>query len=393
MIRLNILGINNELWSFDLKKPIASTAITGKTSTSIYTGTETPDLRDTRFSLTINPLRDFGSEGGNSASQYYILYIIVISAILALILIAYTVYKCHTSPKYSTDGRNVLGSMEMDEKSSITTKAEFTTMFTSLKEEITYVSSDDALSLPAYKECSVHDFALTKQLNMTAGSTVYLAEFFFAQNNSPRRSEKIVVKMASSFNESVPLAKKKAFVQEVSIMQLLSRSGRTVEVLAYCINPLAILMHFYTLGNLQQYLQRVPFSFDKNQVTDTALIHDIALGLQEIHSFDIVHCDIKCVNIFLEKSQTDNARLKCVIGDFGVSQITSTKPLGVRAFDVSDARGISISYAAPELFTMMRTKLFTITMKSRDIYALAVVINEVLTRVDAWKINFRNVNK
>jgi NIMA (never in mitosis gene a)-related kinase len=83
---------------------------------------------------------------------------------------------------------------------------------------------------------------------------------------------------------------------------------------------LFILMEYAAGGDLQQKLNRYKVSrrhIEEGQIWLWA--YEIALGLKHLHKRKILHRDIKCMNIFLDK----NNRVK--IGDLGLSKILNDK--------------------------------------------------------------------
>ena len=99
-------------------------------------------------------------------------------------------------------------------------------------------------------------------------------------------------------------------------------------------SPAIIVMDFCTKGELTKYFKTHYDTFDPQSCLKQ-LLH----GLQYIHSFNIIHRDIKSDNIFV----TENSRRETVykIGDFGVSKIANSNG---KIFELGGTR----SLAAPE---------------------------------------------
>ena len=72
-----------------------------------------------------------------------------------------------------------------------------------------------------------------------------------------------------------------------------------------------------------------------------------------MHLKEVVHCDIKSANVLLKLSL--NNKLQAVITDFGVARLLSSRKVMVQEFKESRLNGLSLSYAAPEAITRLRT--------------------------------------
>ncbi|KAI3630523.1 hypothetical protein MIR68_011958 [Amoeboaphelidium protococcarum] len=109
-----------------------------------------------------------------------------------------------------------------------------------------------------------------------------------------------------------------------------------------------------------------------------------------MHSQHIVHCDIKPQNVLLDADE--NGWLVPILSDFGISSITDDTALLVSAFQVSWQRGLSLSYAAPELFVRFRSR-YTETspqiLKAADVYALSIIMLNMITRAKPWSVKQR----
>jgi eukaryotic-like serine/threonine-protein kinase len=92
------------------------------------------------------------------------------------------------------------------------------------------------------------------------------------------------------------------------------------------------------------------------------LVSQLCAGLSEAHHSGVVHGDLKSANIIL--SQHDDGSLRPVITDFGLAS-GATQPSG--------ALGGTPDYMAPELLRGQKTS------KASDIYALGVVLYEIVT--------------
>lgn len=111
-------------------------------------------------------------------------------------------------------------------------------------------------------------------------------------------------------------------------------------------------------GNVLSYTRKNP---DANRLR---LLVDVASGLKFLHRANLVHGNIRGSNILISESQPPRA----ILADFGLNTII---------FDPFSFTRTSINWTAPELLTPDNT-LYQPSIPS-DIYALAMVIYEVLT--------------
>jgi serine/threonine protein kinase len=65
--------------------------------------------------------------------------------------------------------------------------------------------------------------------------------------------------------------------------------------------------------------------------------------------------------------------------------VLSDKIIATKAFHVINLRGLSVPYAAPEAFKNFRSKIYVgADFKKYDIYSLACVIYETVSRRSPW---------
>lgn len=77
-------------------------------------------------------------------------------------------------------------------------------------------------------------------------------------------------------------------------------------------------MEYCDLGNLLHYQSKLPqrvFSFGEG----LRVLHQVMRGVEAIHQRNIIHRDLKCENIFLQKNK--NGSYTCKIGDFGLAKV------------------------------------------------------------------------
>ena len=169
--------------------------------------------------------------------------------------------------------------------------------------------------------------------------------------------------------------------------------GNFVKVYGYCVQPLVgLIMKYYELGTLDKFIenqcvanQRFPYS--KWTVVD--MLKQFLTGVRFMHENDIGHCDIKPSNILLDAS-LDETSLVPIISDFGVSQILNRQGAQVAGFQFSPVKGASVAFAGPEVLFQLHNRRFSQfytsqQLKAGDIYASAIVMYEMLTRLSAWE--------
>ncbi|KAJ7855358.1 kinase-like domain-containing protein, partial [Mycena leptocephala] len=97
-----------------------------------------------------------------------------------------------------------------------------------------------------------------------------------------------------------------------------------------------------------------------------SLILDVALGLQYLHKENVIHGDLKAVNILVTPSG------KACIADFGLSSITHAMTL-LFTTSTANGRGGTARYQAPELFQGGQNHF------GSDVYAFACVCYEIMS--------------
>ncbi|KAJ7367870.1 kinase-like domain-containing protein [Mycena albidolilacea] len=115
-------------------------------------------------------------------------------------------------------------------------------------------------------------------------------------------------------------------------------------------------------GDLKNFLNNASSNINRR-----ALIADVAKGLEYLHSNNVVHGDLKTVNIMVTPSG------RACIADFGLSSIVDELSLNIMFSSRSGWAG-TVRYQAPELLTSERSSHF-----GSDVYAFACVCYEILT--------------
>ncbi|KAJ7709206.1 kinase-like domain-containing protein [Mycena olivaceomarginata] len=132
--------------------------------------------------------------------------------------------------------------------------------------------------------------------------------------------------------------------------------------LYYLDNRLCLVSPWMENGNIMEFLRSEPA-----HPVRLSLILDVALGLQNLHKEEVVHGDLKGINILVTPSR------RACIADFGLSSIINAMTLRLTTSS-APARGGTARYQAPELFEAKAIKTF-----ETDIYAFGCVCYEILT--------------
>ncbi|KAK1221567.1 Rho guanine nucleotide exchange factor [Marasmius sp. AFHP31] len=126
------------------------------------------------------------------------------------------------------------------------------------------------------------------------------------------------------------------------------------------------------IGDLHHYLKETP----RDAVDHLSLAYDIAAGLAYLHSKEIVHGDLKGVNVLIKVDGSAS------IGDFGLSRIAESHTTRFTA-STSRPKG-TMRWISPELLDPESTSM---TSKSSDIYAYGCVCYEIF----AGNVPFHNL--
>ncbi|KAJ7821966.1 kinase-like domain-containing protein, partial [Mycena leptocephala] len=140
----------------------------------------------------------------------------------------------------------------------------------------------------------------------------------------------------------------------------------------YLDNRLCLVSPWMENGNIMKFLE-----INKPATgVRLSLILDVALGLQYLHNANVIHGDLKALNILVTPSG------KACIADFGVSSITHAMPL-LFTTTTANRRGGTARYQAPELFQEGWNHF------GSDVYAFACVCYEIMSGT----IPFREFSK
>jgi tRNA A-37 threonylcarbamoyl transferase component Bud32 len=127
---------------------------------------------------------------------------------------------------------------------------------------------------------------------------------------------------------------------------------------------LATVTEFMASGSLKKVLLRKEKFLDRCRRITLAM--DVAIGMEYLHSKDIIHFDLKCDNLLVNLN--DPSRPICKVADFGLSKVKQTTM-------VSGGMRGTLPWMAPEMLewssNMVSTKV--------DVYSFGIIMWEILT--------------
>ncbi|KAF8145830.1 hypothetical protein K438DRAFT_1922282, partial [Mycena galopus ATCC 62051] len=156
--------------------------------------------------------------------------------------------------------------------------------------------------------------------------------------------------------------------QKADIEALLKEFGREALIWRQLCHPnllpsrLCLVSPWMENGNVMEFLKNEP----PNTNHRLSLILDVALGLDYLRNQNVVHGDLKAINILVTPSR------RACIADFGLAHIASTMTLRF-AHSTSNVRGGTMRYLAPELFKPSPRHF------GSDVYAFASTCYEIMT--------------
>ncbi len=174
-------------------------------------------------------------------------------------------------------------------------------------------------------------------------------------------NEEVAIKQLKSMDDE----HREQFLHEVRVWQQ-SDFPRIVHLYGICIppNPYCMVMAYMKHGSLYSLLQRETVSLKQSE----CLAKDIASGLAFIHSKNIIHCDIKSLNILISK---EDGMYRAHLADFGLSKFQD-KTSGSHIVG-------SLYWLAPEILDKGAYS------KHSDMWAYGMVLYELITAQIPYK--------
>ncbi|KAF9260005.1 hypothetical protein L218DRAFT_932993 [Marasmius fiardii PR-910] len=176
----------------------------------------------------------------------------------------------------------------------------------------------------------------------------------------------VCLKVIRAFETSDVQQILKDYMQEAVIWRQLNHQNVLPFMGAYYLDSeqkqLALVSPWMERGNLVQYLKNTPVK----DVDHDLLAHDVACGLCYLHQANIVHADLKGLNVLITPD------LRACLADFGLARVSATQLL---LTETSRSKGTT-RWLSPELLNPGPS---CHPSKESDIYAYACVCYEIYT--------------
>jgi hypothetical protein len=165
------------------------------------------------------------------------------------------------------------------------------------------------------------------------------------------------------------------FRREVHFMIGL-RDTNIVCLLAFALDPRALVMELVLGGDLYTYLHKSPLEAPLDEPLRLKVAWDVAAGMRYLHGVNppVVHRDLKSPNILLASHDAE-AVVVAKVTDFGLS----VRDFGGAVRDGADRAVTNPTWLAPEV---LLSNSFT---TASDVYAFGLVLWELQTRAHPWE--------
>jgi hypothetical protein len=187
---------------------------------------------------------------------------------------------------------------------------------------------------------------------------------------------KVMVERADSADgKGVDASAFAEFRREVHFMIGL-RDTNIVCLLAFALDPRALVMELVLGGDLYSYLHKSPLDAPLGEPLRLKVAWDVAAGMRYLHGVNppVVHRDLKSPNILLA-SHDPEAVVVAKVTDFGLS----VRDFGGAVRDGADRAITNPTWLAPEV---LLSNSFT---TASDVYAFGLVLWELQTRQHPWE--------
>ena len=246
------------------------------------------------------------------------------------------------------------------------------------------------LSIPVFLELKWGlDYVQGSFLTKGGGGELYLCSALNSSVAAMSHQQPLIVKrVADNFGQLTEQAKA-GFWQEVSMMWKFRDHRFFAKLYGYSMAPACMLMKYYEMGDLADWItgkgRSSVYPYTKWRLVK--IYKEFVSAIWFMHAQGLLHSDIKPANVLLDiDAQTRD--MFPVVTDFGISRVVSDAAMLVKAFERSNLRGLSISYAAPEVLFCFRQRIHNqnaVVLAAGDVFSLAVTLLAMLNRRDPWK--------
>ena len=246
------------------------------------------------------------------------------------------------------------------------------------------------ISIPAFLQAQFGvDFSTGAYLTQGGGGVLYHAtplNDIFARRT---QNHPIVAKIMADNIHGLSQRAYWGFYQELSLSYRFINHPNFVRIYGYSLEPVTLIMKFYRLGDLDSLIRNRGsaaklYSYSRKLLCN--VLRQLCGAVAHMHQIGAAHCDIKPQNVLLDSDE--HRKLVVVLTDFGIARIFDASHVKVKAFMISDVKGASFSYAAPEVLLRIKIKMDEFdprVWKAGDVYSLAITLCEMLRRRWPWK--------
>lgn len=284
-------------------------------------------------------------------------------------------------PKY-TKGLSVVDE-QMNLSIMSASSASATTMSTMSASSMgtTFMNDWTVFAVPGFLQFKAGaEFRWTKSIAKGRGGEVFIGDALIPRLQ--KFGSLIIIKIVAQDRQSMDPIMAFAIDQEISLMHYLVRNKNIATLLGWCHEPLSMIMKYYKLGSLEQY---VASGQVYSKVVKVYFMLDVARGLRFMHSKRVAHCDVKPANALVDQNR--HGRLFCALTDLGISQMFSEYAHLVEAFRVVNLRGVLIMYAAPEAVTRYRMSADATEQQAMaaDVYSAGMIAFALVNTRAGWE--------
>ena len=399
---LNIQTSSSNYFKFFLVKLTLNQAALSPVSTSTYSAASTAKVtsRTNTRSISIPSSKEYEEDASaQEIPPAQVLDVVLLTGIIigvfvttAGIAIILTYKMTRTTPKPTTKSATQLLSSSFPALASSDSKdveplpsRKDTKVRTAT---LTWQSTQHELSVPGFLELTWGtDYRRGAYITKGGGGSMYECLEPRAKLQNIAGIHRLVIKEINSSLDSMSYRQKTAFWQELAIMYKFRDHPLFCKMYGYSTQPVSLVVEFYQFGDLGSFIEGRTKSLTMFRYTNWRVIDlfmQYCSAIAHMHSEGIAHCDVKPQNVLLN---VVSGRLIPIVIDFGVSRVVSDQSLLVKAFEVSDLKGASLAYAAPDVLFMLRSRVNPRNPNvwyAADTYSLAMTCLEMLNRKTPW---------